>query len=313
MFVVSSMFQGAGLAQQLRAGFYHTDNVQDFFKYEQRHNAKRAPKSIWAEGQWWTLEAYHGTRGSSRMWTPRATIKAALEGGGAGDIRPGDTCLIDHGGGDSPSHIVMVESYDPATKQLVTIEGNTFGIHADKDGKAERVDDDNLKKSSQGSGTAAGLHVRDMRTLAPGPGEYVVTDGEANVREDDNLAKVKKEDKKNVVIPKGEAVTVTEIKTEGGKKFALVENWGWTLFANLGLSAKPPKGGYKAKSGTTVWGVGRPSMVDFEDGHSYAVDDVPESLKTKSPDELRELAKYKGKDKDEAKLAAQAKKVDIKK
>jgi hypothetical protein len=295
MFVVSSLFKSGGLAEQLRAGFYHTDNVQDFFKYEQLHNAKRAPKSIWAEGQWWNLKAFHETRGSARKWTPRATIQTALASGGAGDIRPGDTCLIDHGGGDDPSHIVMVESYDPATKQLVTIEGNTHGIHADKDGKAERVDDDHLKSSKRGSNTAAGVHVRDMRTLAPGPGKYVVTDAEANVRDDADLNKVKKDGGKKVVIPVGSAVEVTEMKESGRHKYANVEGWGWTLFGNLGTSAKPPKGGYKASGGATVWGVGRPSMVDFEDGHEYAVHDVPAELQTTSPDDMRELAKKKGK------------------
>jgi hypothetical protein len=41
--------------------------------------------------------------------------------------------------------------------------------------------------------------------------------------------------------------------------------------------------------------VGRPSIVDFEDGHDYAVDAVPAELTTTSPDEIRELAKKKGK------------------
>jgi len=306
MFVVSSLHKSGGLAKQLRAGFYHTDNVQDFFKYEQLHNAGRAPKSIWAEGQWWNLKTFHETRGSARKWTPRATIQAALAGGGAVDIRPGDTCLIDHDGGNSPSHIVMVESYDQTTKQLVTIEGNTYGIHADKDGKAERVDDATLKKSAQGSGTAAGVHVRDLRTLAPGPGKYVVTDAQATVREDENLSKVKTDGGKKVIIPADSTVDVTEIKESGGKKYAKVDGWGWTLYSNLGFSAKPPDGAYKAASGATVWGVGRPSIVDFEDGHDYAVDDVPAELKTTSPDGIRELAKKKGKE------GAAARKVDIK-
>ena len=307
MFVVSALHKSGGLAKQLRAGFYHTDNVQDFFKYEQLHNAGRAPASIWAEGQWWNLRAFHQTRGSARMWTPRATIKAALTGSGNVDIRPGDTCLIDHDGGNTPSHIVMVESYDQATKQLVTIEGNTFGIHADKDGKAERVDDEHLKKSSQGSGTATGIHVRDMSTLVPpGPGKYVVTDKKATVREDENLTKVKKEEGKQVVIPKDSAVEVTEIKDEGGKKYAKVDGWGWTMFANLGRSGAAPKGAYQAAKGATVWGVGRPSIVDFEDGHDYAVDAVPAELTTTSPDGIRELAKKKGK------AGAAARDVDIK-
>ncbi len=306
MFVVSALHKSGGLAKQLRAGFYHTDNVEDFFKYEQLHNAGRAPASIWAEGQWWNLKRFHEARGSARLWTPRATIKTALEGSGTVDIRPGDTCLIDHDGGNKPSHIVMVESYDPTTKQLVTIEGNTYGIHADKDGKAERVDDDHLKKSKQGSGTAAGIHVRDLRTLAPGPGKYVVTDKQATVREDEDLTKVKKDGKQKVIIPVDSTVDVTEIKEHKGKKYAQVDGHGWTLFSNLSFSGKPPKGAYDAKGGATVWGVGRPSIVDFEDGHDYAVEDVPAELVNTSPDEIRALAKQKGKD------GAAARKVEIK-
>lgn len=294
MFVVSSYFQGAGMAKQLRGGFYHTDNVSDFFHYAQAHNAGRVPMSIWAEGKWWNLKEYHTARGSTRLWTPRATIQAALAAGGSGDIRPGDTCLIDHSGGDSPGHIVMVESYDPATKQMVTIEGNTFGIHAGKDGTAERVDDDHLKASSQGKGTAAGLHVRDIGGMVPGPGTYFVT-GEALVREDDNITKFKKVDGKKVQIPVGTKVDVTEIQENGGAKYAKVTDWGWTKLSNLSSQDKAPKGGYTAKKGATVFGVGRPSLVDFEDGHGYAVNQVPASLQTTSPDEMKELAKHKDK------------------
>jgi Domain of unknown function (DUF4157) len=301
MFVASSYFKGAGMAERLRAGFYHTDNVQDFFFYRDDNavNATRAPMAIWAENQWWSLKDYHALRGSPRRWTPRDTIKAALVAGGAGDIRPGDTCLIDHGGGNKPSHIVMVESYDPVTKLLVTIEGNTFGIHADADGKAERVDDDHLKASAQGAGTATGLHVRDLNTLAPvepAPGPYVVTNPDASVRKDDDLTKFKVEGGKTVKIPLDTAVEVTELKVVGGKKYANVKDWGWTSFANLGTSAKAPAGSYSAKAGATIWGVGRPSLVDFEDGHEYSVDQVPASLKTTSPEDIKKLAAKKGKE-----------------
>lgn len=301
LFVVSSMFKGGGLAQQLRAGFFHTDNVADFFNYRhelfkgQLHNAQRVPMGIWADSQWWNLKEYHETRGSMRMWMTRAQLKKALAGGAA-DIRPGDTCLINHSGGDEPQHIVLVESYDPATGQLATIEGNTYGIHADKSGKAERLDDDHLKNSKQGSGTAAGVHVRDLRQLAPGPGEYVVTDGQAFVRDEADLTKIKLDDKsKKVLIPKGTKVVVEEIRESGGDRFGNVKGWGFTKMTNLSTNAKPPAGGYEAKKGATVFGVGRPSMVDFEDGHTYAVNPVPDQFKTTSPDQLRELAKKKDK------------------
>jgi hypothetical protein len=227
-----------------------------------------------------------------RTWTPRATIQTALAGAGA-DIRPGDTCLIDHNGGNSPSHIVMVESYDAAGKQLVTIEGNTFGIHADASGKAERVDDDHLKSSTQGAGTAAGVHVRDLRQLAPGPGKYVVNNGEAYVRDDADLSKYKLDGGKKVAIPADTTVDVTELKDVAGAKYANVTGYGWTRFSNLSTSGKPPQGGYSAAAGATVFGVGRPSFVDFEDGHEYATNQVPADLQTTSPDDMRELAKKK--------------------
>src|SRR5205814_2107256 len=82
--------------------------------------------------------------------------------------------------------------------------------------------------------------------------------------------KVKTDKGKAVVIPKGSAVTVTEVKDAGGAKYANVQDWGWTKFSNLGTGAAAVKGGYEAKSGSTVFGVGRPSMVDYEDGHDHA-------------------------------------------
>lgn len=294
-FVASSHVKGASLARQLRAGFDHTDNVEDFFKYEQLHNDTRAPMAIWAEGQWWDLKAYHKARGSMRQWTTRAAIKAALAAGGAGDIRPGDTCLINHTGGDKAQHIVMVESYNATTKQLVSIEGNTYGIHADSAGAIERVDDDHLKAEKRSGPTAAGIHVRELWQLAPGPGKYVVTDAAAYVRDPADITKFKMANGKKVVIPVDTAVDVTEVKESGGKKLANVDGWGWTSVGNLGVSAKPPEGGYTPTAGATVLAVGRPSMVDFEDGHEYAVRAVPAELKTTSPDEIRKLAKEKGK------------------
>jgi hypothetical protein len=312
MFVAASMFKAGGLAVQVRSGFHHVDNVDDFFHYVHNRFPERIPKTIWAEGRWWGLRDYHAARSGLRKWTPRADVAAALAGGGNPDIRPGDVCLIAHDGGNTPKHIVMVESYDAATKQLITIEGNTFGIHADASGKAERLAAGNLKDSKQGSGTATGVHVRELRTLAPGPGAYVVNTADAAVRQDENLAKPKLEAGKKVNIPEGTAVQVTELKTHAGAQYANVEGFGWTRFSNLGVSAKAPAGGYAARTGATVFGVGRPSLIDFEDGHEYATTAVPAELATTSPDEMRELAKYKGKDKAQAKLAAGARKVTLK-
>lgn len=43
-----------------------------------------------------------------------------------------------------------------------------------------------------------------------------------------------------------------------------------------------------------MWGVGRPSVVDFEDDHEYATAQVPAELQHTSPDEIRALARRRG-------------------
>jgi hypothetical protein len=297
MFAVSSLFKGAGLARQLRSGFYDVRNVKDFFRYEQKTNPDRAPMAIWADDRWWTLKDYHAARGSMRQWIERATIQAALMSGGSGDIRPGDTCLVDHRGGDNPIHIVMVESYDTTTKQLVTIEGNSHGIRAERDGKPERVDGDHFKEAKQDGPSASVVNVRNLRDLGPppGPGTYLVTSPETFVRDDDHLGQIKMDHGKKVSIAANTTVEVTEAKDVGGTRFAKVDRLGWTLFSNLGTETVV-EGGYRANRGTTVWGVGRPSIVDFEDGHEYAVHPVPATLQTTSPERMRELAKHKDKE-----------------
>jgi hypothetical protein len=306
MFVVSSYYKGAGLASQLRSGFYHTDNVQDFFKYEQLHNPDRVPSWIWADGQWSSLHDYHQQRGSVRKWTPRATIQAALKAGQDPDIRPGDTCLIDHGGGNKPVHIVMVESYNPTTKILVSIEGNTYGVVADGD-KAAHVDDDHLKDFAHSGASASGIHEIDMSTLAPGPMPYTVSAVNAYLREDADPTKLKLDEGKKVSLAVGTAVTVTEVKDVAGHKFGHLQDGGWTAMSNL-KSAAPalPKGAAPRNAGATVWGVGRPSVVDFEDGHEYSIHAVPAELQHTSPADIKALAKKKDK------AGAQAKAVGVK-
>ena len=81
------------------------------------------------------------------------------------------------------------------------------------------------------------------------------------------------------------------------------------------MPAKPkdaPGDAFGENQGSTVWGVGRPSLVDFEDGHGYAVHRVPAELKNISPDEMRELAAKKGKNAAESKEAQQIKNADLK-
>ena len=256
MFVGAHLFRGGGIDEELRAGMLHVDNVKDYFHYTQKVNAKRTPKSIWADNQWWEMRAYHEARGSLRQWKPREAVAAALLGEGALDIRPGDVVLIDHGGGNKPSHITMVESYDPGTKQLVTIEGNTGGIRADADGEVPLAKDGVNAKASSGR-DGVGLHVRDLTTVSK-----------------DVAKKLPKEEQDPD-------------------------------------AAKPSKDAYKAKKGSTVFGVGRPSVVDFEE-HSYASNGVSDDVKFLSPEQMREKAKEKGvKDPDEKKAVKAAKKVKL--
>ncbi len=240
MFVGASLFRGGGLDEELRAGMLHTSNVLDYFQYTQAANARRVPKSIWADGEWHDLKTYHAARGSARTWQSRGAVTAVMEGGGALDVRPGDVVLIDHKGNKpAPQHITMVESYDPATHQLVTIEGNTGGIRAGADGKVGDAGDGQHKTNATGR-DGSGLHTRDMTNMS------------AKSREAHADAHA----------------------------------------ANMARHASAPKGAYRGTKGATVFGIGRPSAVDFEE-HQYATRAVPEELRRLSPSEMEAKAKEK--------------------
>lgn len=239
MFVGAALWRGAGLDEELRSGLYHTSNVHDLFNYAQRANAARSPRSIWADGQWWDLRAYHESRGSVRTWQDDATISAAIEARQAAAIRSGDVALIDHTNNGSPNHIVMVETYDATTQTLVTIEGNTMGIKAaDTGGGAERsavvqnadgTTSGGRLESGDYTRTGTGVHIRDMRTSSRA----------------------------------SRTAYATEIAADPARE----------------------RGEYRPKSGNSVHGVGRPSIVDMEE-HSYASRAIPEALKNTSPQEM---------------------------
>ena len=138
---------------------------------------------------------------------------AELRGGA---LRPGDVVLIDLRGGYRPHHITMVESYDAATRMLVTIEGNTHGIQSDGAG--------GLVVDPRSTGTGIGLLPRDLGTITP------------------------------------------EVTT------------------SLGSTGQQPGGGLvPVQSGATVFGVGRPSIVDFEDRPRLT--NVPEGERATRPPE----------------------------
>ncbi len=248
MFVGASLFRGGGLDEELRKGMLHTSNVLDYFQYQQVANAGRVPRSIWADGEWHDMKTYHGVRGSTRQWQSRAVVTEAMEGGGALDVRPGDVVLIDHSGkSKTPQHITMVESYDPSTHQLVTIEGNTGGVRAGDDGKVGDAGDGYHKTNATGR-DGSGLHTRDMTNMSAGSRE---THAEAHAA---NMERYK--------------------NTPNDKK------------------AKSKDKAYRGGSGITVFGIGRPSAVDFEE-HEYATKAVPEALKRTSPAEMDKKAKAK--------------------
>ena len=225
MFVAAGMFRGAGLDKDVRKAFAHTDNVYDFFRYTAKVNDERTPLSIWADGRWWLVSDYHEQRGSKRTWMEEGGIDVEK-------IRPGDVVLIRHKGTKPEksvaNHIVMVESFDPASGRLVTIEGNVHeGIRPDAEGDARRVADSGALASSAGARDSSVVHVRDMddrKTLTPGGGG---------------------------------------------------------------------SGAYQERGAKTVFGVGRPSLVDFED-HEYAKKAVPKALETTSPEEMRKKAATAG-------------------
>lgn len=175
MFVVRHLFRSGGLDGELRAGFLETTNVLDFFAYTQLSNARRVPVTTWSveAGSWVDLSTYHEGRGSQRTWTDRDTIESELDAGQT-PFRSGDVALVNHSGGDTPQHIVMVDHYNPDTGELVTIEGNTLGIHSNDSGQIERTGDGGY--AQDGDNTSVGLHVREMtsdtRDVQPGAGGY---------------------------------------------------------------------------------------------------------------------------------------------
>lgn len=241
MFVGASLYRGGGLDEELRKGFLHTSNVLDFFNYTQKVNAARAPRSVWADGEWHDLKTYHASRGAPRMWTGRAAVTATMEGDGALDVRPGDVVLIDHWGNrKAPQHITMVESYDPKTKILATIEGNTSGIQA-PDGKVTDAEGGEHWKAHRGP-DGSGVNTRDMTNMSK-------ASRAANKEQHE---------------------------------------------ANKAADAAGPRGSYTGKKGSTVFGIGRPSVCDFEE-HSYATAAVPADMKKISPEEMRAMAAKKGK------------------
>jgi len=158
---VAAHYASAGMDSDLRAGFYHTDNVINFFTYNP--DGRRVHASIRDGEVWRGVRDYHQTRGSLRRWTDAATIRSALAGGnyGALDIRPGDVVLIDHTNNGSADHITMVQSYDSSTGMLTTIEGNAAGTVVAGQDEAGNVSSTRRIDTSR-EGTGVTTNARDL-------------------------------------------------------------------------------------------------------------------------------------------------------
>lgn len=233
MFAASNLYRGARLDEELRSGLYNNKNVSDFFTYGDKANARRSPGGIFADGRWWRTREYHTARGAERRWMTRDELT-----NGARDIRPGDMVLVSTDAGKGQRHIVMVESYDAATDELVTIEGNIRGgIQPDKNGEVARDADGAIEPGKKGA-PHSGVNVRELSS----------------------------NDKK------------AHAKSQKSKA-------------------------YKSKGGWTVKGVGRHSLVDFEE-HDYAAKAVPAILRDKSPAEIEALSKSKDKSQEKERKAA---------
>ncbi len=182
-FFVATGFMQSGLDQDLRAGFFHTENVVDYFRYDYaRVNLSRIKKWIWAEEAWHDIRTYHEQRGSVRQWIDAQGISSS---GGAGlDIRSGDVALIDNRGTERPDHIVMVDSYDPTRHALFTIGGNDSGYTIDPNpahpapahesaadqAKRQSLEEGTGQQLTPGTGAGVGFGVQDLGAQpAPGP------------------------------------------------------------------------------------------------------------------------------------------------
>ena len=146
-------FVRARMDSDLRAGFFHTNNVQDFFHYRYDRNPKRIKKWIWVDDAWQELNEYHKARDAERQWLDYEELSA----GGELDIRPGYTVLVDRGLDGTPDHIVTAVSYDPATNSLVTIGGNDSGFVVVPPGTKKPTDTDPKRDAAE---AATGLDLQ---------------------------------------------------------------------------------------------------------------------------------------------------------
>lgn len=143
--------------------FPSTERLEEFFHYKQYLGTE--PLWVFVDGEWKSVEEYHTKRDSKRKWLS----DAAIFKGGTLDIRPGDIVMLDNNPntrveievadpsdpakkitktvapsevpqgakqirtipGEKADHIQMVQSWNPATRELFIIEGNSDGYIVD--------------------------------------------------------------------------------------------------------------------------------------------------------------------------------------
>ncbi len=169
---VAKSYLESEVVDKMKSGFPSTERLEAFFHYQQYIGTE--PKWVYDESEWKDLKEYHKKRGSERKWIDDTAIFARGKSGDL-DIRPGDVVLLDNNTtkraevevevpdskdptkthkvvktykynaipadgtikrvieGEKADHIQMVQSWNPATRELFVVEGNSDGYIIDTD------------------------------------------------------------------------------------------------------------------------------------------------------------------------------------
>jgi hypothetical protein len=258
---VAKSYLESEVVDKMKVGFPSTERLEAFFHYDQYIGNE--PMWVLDEGDWKQLQEYHHKRGSERKWIDDKTIFANGKSGTL-DIRPGDVVLLDNnpnkraevevevaddkdptkkkkvtktykydeipaGGtikrvieGEKADHVQMVQSWNPATRELFVIEGNSSGYIIDTDSAHPAI---------------AGESEADRK---------------------------KRE----------------EIEAATGKKLTKGKDFSHVAVGMNDLADQPDPSKLKAGRSARVYGIGRLSIVDFE---NQTYDNSPKNKKPKPP------------------------------
>jgi hypothetical protein len=149
MFAAAQLRAG-GMAGAMRMSFNSEYQCREFFTYGTGWSYTPTTIRPFKQGEPIPIKDYHTQRGAPRSWL------AATDAGG--DLRPGDIVLLDWTNAnqsdrndheqnliDRADHIVIVRSWDPATRVLVTIDGNVYAAkkHRGQEPGFDGTDDNN--------------------------------------------------------------------------------------------------------------------------------------------------------------------------